>query len=78
MIYTLTGLSEGAVHHLRLQCLVGDAAIDGDAAWSGVTTVSTLTQLDVTLAELRAMLVSGDNVPGCVLCTLCKHSMFFE
>ena len=70
-MYTLTGLSEGTVHTLKLQCRVGDAAIDGDAAWSGVTTVSTLTQLDVTLAELRAMLVSEgmafrwDDVASC-------------
>ena len=63
-MYTLTGLSEGTVHTLKVQCRVGDAAIDGDAAWSGVTTVSTLTQLDVTLAELRAMLVSVFGVTG--------------
>jgi hypothetical protein len=71
MVYTLTGLAEGTVHTLKVQCRVGDAAIDGDAAWSGVTTVTTLTQLDVTLAELRAMLVREGIVPGCGKCK-CK------
>ncbi len=55
--HTIVGLQEVTAYTVRHKVLVLDDAVDAEAAWSGAVTVSTPSQLDVTLAGLQASLV---------------------